>query len=78
MIVLDTCALIFDALQPARLGPAAKRALETADGAGNLWCSDISWWEIAMLISKGRLVSFFSSGVVAHVGGRDLTVRPRP
>lgn len=55
MIVLDTCALIFDALSPNRLGKAAKKAIVSADQSGHLACCDISLWEIGMLIEKGRL-----------------------
>lgn len=55
MILLDTCALIFDALTPERLSPAAREALARGEAENNLACADISLWEIAMLIAKGRL-----------------------
>lgn len=55
MIVLDTCALVFDALTPERLSKKASRAIEEGEEQGRLACSDISLWEIAMLIAKGRL-----------------------
>lgn len=55
MILLDTCALIFDALSPGRLTENGRRALDEAEGEGTLACSDISLWEIAMLVAKGRL-----------------------
>ena len=51
MILLDTCALIFDALTPERLTPAAAAALDQGEREGNLACADISLWEIAMLIA---------------------------
>jgi PIN domain nuclease of toxin-antitoxin system len=54
VVVLDTNALIFDALQPKRLTPRALRAIETASARGELACSDISLWEIAMLVAKNR------------------------
>ena len=53
MILLDTCAVIWDALDPARLSTAAARAIEQNDG--ELMVCDISIWEIAMLMEKGRL-----------------------
>ncbi|MGH8738375.1 MAG: type II toxin-antitoxin system VapC family toxin [Burkholderiales bacterium] len=53
MVVLDTHVLIHDALEPKRLSARARRALDGEHGA--LAASDISLWEIAMLISKGRL-----------------------
>jgi PIN domain nuclease of toxin-antitoxin system len=55
VILLDTCALIFDALTPERLSAPAKNALEGGEAEGSLACADISLWEIAMLVSKGRL-----------------------
>lgn len=55
MILADTCALIFDSLEPARLSPKAKAAIDAGDAAGSLCCSDISLWEIAMLVHRGRL-----------------------
>lgn len=55
MLILDTCALVFDALDPVRLSKKATAAIAQADDAGTLACCDISLWEIAMLVSKGRL-----------------------
>jgi PIN domain nuclease of toxin-antitoxin system len=55
LILLDTCVLIFDALTPERLSPAAVSALDRGEAEGTLVCADISLWEIAMLIAKGRL-----------------------
>ena len=55
MILLDTCVLIFDALAPEQLGPKARRELEKGRASGSLACSDISLWEIAMLLGKGRV-----------------------
>ena len=55
MIVLDTCTLIFDALTPDKMSAKALRAVEQGEKNGTLACSDISLWEIAMLMSRGRL-----------------------
>jgi PIN domain nuclease of toxin-antitoxin system len=55
VLVLDTCALVFDSLDPGRLSKKATAAIAKADDSGKLACCDISLWEIAMLISKGRL-----------------------
>jgi len=55
VLILDTCALIFDALTPERLSAKASSAINQADKADNLACADISLWEIAMLIAKGRI-----------------------
>lgn len=55
MILLDTCAIVFDALAPGRLSAPAKEAIEKGEREGTLACADISLWEIAMLVQKGRL-----------------------
>jgi len=55
VLVLDTNAIIFDALQPARLSRNARSLIEQAYAQDDLACCDISLWEIAMLVSKGRL-----------------------
>lgn len=55
MLILDTCALIFDSLDPVRLSKKAAAAIEDADVAGLIACCDISLWEIAMLIAKKRI-----------------------
>lgn len=55
MVVLDTNALIFDALNPARLSRKARGLIGRAHARNDLVCSDISLWEIAMLVAKGRL-----------------------
>lgn len=55
MIVVDTHIIIWDALKPELLSDNAKKALSQAnDNEGILFC-DISLWEIAMLVKKGRL-----------------------
>lgn len=55
MLILDTCAIIFDALDPVRLSAKAVAAIAKGEDTGNLACCDISLWEIAMLIAKKRL-----------------------
>lgn len=55
MIVLDTNALVFDALTPARLSARARKAIDLAFTNRELACCDISLWEISMLVARGRL-----------------------
>lgn len=55
MIILDTCAIIFDALEPEKLTTTAKKTITNAEKKEQLFCCDISLWEIAMLIQKNRL-----------------------
>ena len=55
LIVLDTHALVYDALAPSRLSPRARKAIDAAYGDRELACCDISLWEIAMLVARKRL-----------------------
>lgn len=55
VVVLDTHALVYDALDPARLSSHARKAIDLGAANRELACCDISLWEIAMLIARGRL-----------------------
>lgn len=55
MIVLDTHVIIWDALAPERLSESAQMAIAQANGSDGLIICDISVWEIAMLLQKGRV-----------------------
>ena len=55
MILMDTCAIIWDALEASKLSDKAFSAIEKADEHNALIISDISIWEISMLIKKKRL-----------------------
>jgi len=55
MILMDTCAIIWDALEASKLSEQAISAIEKADKHNALIISDISIWEISMLIKKKRL-----------------------
>ena len=54
MIVMDTCAIIWDALSPKNLSRKAKTTINKHEHNGLIFC-DISAWEIAMMIKKGKL-----------------------
>ena len=55
MIVLDTHVIIWDALTPQRLSEPARAAIAQANQSEGMIICDISLWEIAMLLQKGRL-----------------------
>lgn len=55
MILLDTCAIVWDALEPKKITAKAKKAIGNADKQNALLVADISIWEISMLIKKGRI-----------------------
>lgn len=55
MIVVDTHVIIWEALQPEKLSPKAKKAIGNANNQDGIIFCEISLWEIAMLMKKGRL-----------------------
>ncbi|MFN7952848.1 MAG: type II toxin-antitoxin system VapC family toxin [bacterium] len=55
MLVVDTAPFLYDALDPSRLSRAARAAIEAAAGQGELAVVDVTLWEVAMLVSHGRL-----------------------
>ncbi len=55
MVLLDTHALIFDAVARGQLTKRAQRTIDLAADEGALACSDVSLWEVAMLVAKGRI-----------------------
>jgi PIN domain nuclease of toxin-antitoxin system len=73
VIVLDTHVLIWHALAPQRLSTQATALLGQGKQENRLYCSDITLWEIAMLMSKKRLevetdaVSFIETAIAALV-----------
>lgn len=55
MIVLDTHVILWDALAPERLSEPARETIVQANQNDGLIICDISLWEIAMLLQKGRV-----------------------
>ena len=55
VIVLDTCIIIWDALDRKQLSTKAKKALARFAPNEIILC-DISLWEIALLIQRNRLM----------------------
>jgi PIN domain nuclease of toxin-antitoxin system len=54
-VLLDTHALIWWVDTPKRLSAAQRRAIEKASKAGQVWVSEITFWEVASLVERGRL-----------------------
>ena len=52
---MDTCAIIWDALEPGKLSAKAKKAIKKADDSNALIMCDISIWEISMLVKRKRI-----------------------
>ena len=55
MIVADTHIIIWNALKPEILSGKADKAISAANASDGIIFCEISLWEIAMLIHKGRL-----------------------
>ncbi len=55
MIVVDTHVIIWDALKPEMLSEKASEAIARANEEDGIIFCEISLWEIAMLIKKGRI-----------------------
>ncbi len=55
MILLDTCAIIWDATNNTKIHPDITKIIDRAEQNNQLVICDISFWEIAMLIGKNRL-----------------------
>ncbi len=55
MILLDTCAIVWDALARDKLSTTAASVIEQADRAQDILICDISIWEVAMLIRLKRV-----------------------
>jgi len=81
LIVLDTHVLVNDALDPRRLSRRARAAIDEGEQAGTLACSDMSLWEIAMLMARGRLkvdadAKSFLEGLLLGRAVRVLPISP--
>jgi PIN domain nuclease of toxin-antitoxin system len=53
--LLDTHALVWWVDDPTRLSTRQRREINRAGRAGELWVSEITFWEIAALVERGRL-----------------------
>jgi PIN domain nuclease of toxin-antitoxin system len=55
MIVVDTHIIIWNALKPEMLSEKSEKAISAANNSDGIIFCEISLWEIAMLMHKGRL-----------------------
>ena len=53
IVVLDTCVLVWAALSPGEMTPAARAVVE--DPSNDFLVSSISLWEIALKVKRGRM-----------------------
>lgn len=78
MILMDTCAIIWDALTPKQLSSKALKAINKADEYNALIIADISLWEISMLIKRGRIQidSTPATFINLYLQSRNISVIP--
>ena len=78
MILLDTCTIIWEALNPSELSQKAATAIHTANDQKTLMMSDISIWEISMLIKKQRLQVNTSAAhfIKLFIQSKNIRVQP--
>ena len=62
-VLLDTNALIWAVEGHDRLGPDSRNIADSALREDRLFVSAISFWEVALLAKRGRLVLAYPSGV---------------
>ncbi len=55
MILLDTCAIIWDATDSPKLHSEIRSLIDREEHNKQLCICDISFWEVAMLTRKNRL-----------------------
>lgn len=77
MILLDTCAILWDALAKEKLSKKALNAIEDADENNALIISDISIWEIAMLNKRHKIELSCSSSTFMnlYLQSRNISVK---
>jgi len=80
LVVIDTHVLVHDVIEPRRISSRARRALGGEDGP--LAVSDMTLWEIAMLIARGRIdpgtdAAQFIEDVVAARSIEVLPITPK-
>lgn len=76
MILLDTHILVWLALDPARLSRTAMLAIQNARTSGGLAISDLSLFEVAHLIIRGRIQIAGSMEAFLHEIEARFVVRP--
>lgn len=74
MVTLDTCSIVWLSLMPGELSKRAKKAIDS----NKLIISDISLWEIAMLIKSHRIQidSTYKEYIALVLNSFDLVIKP--
>jgi len=76
MILLDTHILVWTVLDPDRLSRPALREIERARHRDGIAISAMTTWELALLLSRGRIRSFGSVEFCVRTFCEDVHVKP--
>lgn len=76
MILLDTHVLVWSTTEPERLSREARRIMERARRRDGLAISAISLWELALLVSRGRIQSYGPLESSLRMFSEGVDVRP--
>lgn len=78
MIIMDTCTFIWDALRPEELSKKATALIDQAETDNQLYICDITLWEVAMLISKGKIEINSNAALFSRLAiqARNIQVQP--
>jgi PIN domain nuclease of toxin-antitoxin system len=76
MILLDTQVVVWAATEPKRLSKAATAAIRQAQKEDGLAIAAISLWELAMLIARGRILSYGTVEASVRLLTEGLVVKP--
>jgi PIN domain nuclease of toxin-antitoxin system len=76
VILLDTHVLVWMSLDPSRLSQQASAAIQEARSRGGISISDITLWEIALLVRRGRIQITGAVDSFVHEISAPVLVKP--
>jgi PIN domain nuclease of toxin-antitoxin system len=79
MILLDTCVVAWMASEPEKLSRHASDAIRDASGSGGIAIAAITLWELAQLMTSGRLrITGAVDAFVEEIAGRMVVIPISP
>ena len=76
MIVLDTHVLVWAVAESKRLSKAAGAAIQKGLTEGGLAIADITLWELAMLLSRGRIQAYGTVEASVRLLTEGMVIKP--
>ena len=76
MILLDTHILVWAVTESKRLSKAASAAILKGTTEGGLAVADITLWELAMLLSRGRIQAYGTVEASVRLLTEGLVIKP--